>query len=231
MFFSIQQNHLSTFKTDGLENPKNPGNDMELALFRTEGRTFFHTSHSKQAFGEYWDVVQGKKIPKRFWTAEMKAYYTQKAQEAPKPPFFFKITPIGWIFLLASVGFLGYLIYDGNKAPLPKSEVVIAMEQSLAEGDIYFGHFEEYKDSEQLGRISSGLGYGWFKVVKVEGETYHLVKSTEMSKHHQPKEQLDSINFATETIPAKIKEKGTYSIRLLSLDGNSEFYFDDKQTR
>lgn len=229
MFFSIRQNQVAAHKTEGLENPENPGNDMELAIFRTEGRSFFHTSHTKQAFGEYWDVTEGKKISKKHWTPEMKACCAQKTKEAPGPPFFFKITAVGWLFLLACFGFLGYLIYDWNKAPLPKSEDVIAMEQPLAEGDIFFGHFEQYKESEQLGRISDGVGHGWFKIVKVEGDTCHVAKSTEMSKTHQAKEELDNSNFETESTPANVKEKDSYTVRLVSTDGNTEFYLNEKK--
>ncbi|QEC51906.1 hypothetical protein EDD80_11553 [Anseongella ginsenosidimutans] len=223
MFFSIRQHQIAAHETEGLENPKNPGNKMELVLFRTKGRTLFHTSHTKQAFGEYWDVAEGKKISKRLWTSRMKAYCAQKAKEAPKPPFFFKITIAGWIFLLACFAVLGFIVYDENKPPLPKSEDVAAKEQPLAEGDIFFGHFEEYKESEQLGRISAGVGHGWFKILKVENDTYHVAKSTEMSKSHRPKEQMDSTSFEMESIPAKIEEKGAYTIRLLSADGNTEF--------
>ncbi|MGS2738199.1 hypothetical protein [Sinomicrobium sp. M5D2P17] len=229
MFISIRKIEVATHRTDELKNPGNPGNEMQLSIFRTVGRTFFYTSYAKKASGEYWDVVEGKKIPKRLWTSEMKAYCTKKAKEAPRPPFIFKITIFGWIWLVACFATLGYIIYEANKPPLPKSEDVIAMEQPLEAGDLFFGHFEEYKEAEKLGRIASGTGFGWFRIVKVENDIYYVAKSTEMSKGHQPKEQLNNTDFETEVTPTKIKEKGSYSVRLLSTDGNTEFYLDDKK--
>ncbi len=231
MFFSIRQNQVATHTTEGLENPKNPGNDMELVLFRTEGRSFFHTSHTKQAFGEYWDVVQGKKIPKRLWTPEMKAYCTTKAHKAPKPPFFFKITIVGWLFLLLAFGMIGYLVYDGIQAPAKsnKHQQELAEQASISEGDVYFGNYRVYKEKGNV--IGSEGGFGWFKVAKIEDSTYHIAKSVETSDAVKPKEELNSTDFEQKTSAVKAKELGAYHKSLMSEDGLVEFSFSEKKNK
>lgn len=229
MFFSIRQNQVATHKTEGLENPKNPGNEMELAIFRTEGRTFFHTSHTKQAFGEYWDVIQGKKIPKRLWTSEMKAYCTTKTQEAPKPPFFFKITIVGWLFLLFAFGTLAYLVYNGIKAPAKtkKHQQELVEKALVSEGDVYFGNYRIYKEKGNV--IGSKGGFGWFKVVKIEDNTYHIAKSVEASDVAKPKEEMNSTDFEQETSAVKAKELEAYHKAFVSEDGLVEFSFSEKK--
>ncbi|MDX3917418.1 MULTISPECIES: hypothetical protein [Olivibacter] len=73
--------------------------------------------------------------------------------------------------------------------------------EAPAAGDIYFGHYEAYKGKGTP--IGAKIGYGWFKVVKVEGEDYYLARNTEMNKGHKPKEQLNSTDFETESMPRR----------------------------
>lgn len=228
MFIAIDKIEQSAHHTDKLQNPKNPGNAMVLGIYRNKVSTIIYTVHTKKTFGEYWDKVENKKIPKRLWTPEMKEFYKQKALEAPKPPYIYKVTIVGWIFVLGAIALLGYLIYDSVKPPLPKSEEYVAMEAAPAEGDIYFGRYEIYK--EKGNPLGMEGRFGWFKVLKVEGDVYHIAKSTEMNRGHKPKEQLNSTDFETEGMPpVKLTEQTGYNIRFLSDDGLTEIYITDKK--
>ncbi|SFS71433.1 hypothetical protein [Sphingobacterium wenxiniae] len=228
MFLSIQKIEQTVHHIDSLQNPQNPHNAMVLGIYRNKVNSIVYSVYTKKTYGEYWDTVDNKKIPKRLWTPEMKAYYEQKAKEAPKPPYIYKITVVGWLFVLSAIALFGYLIYDSVKPPLPKSETYVAMEQVPSEGDTYFGRYEIYK--EKGTPIGMEGNFGWFKVLKVEGDVYHLATSIEMSKSHKPKEQLNNIDFNTETLPpVKLTEQTGYNIRFKSDDGLTEIYITDKK--
>ncbi|RZF60206.1 hypothetical protein [Sphingobacterium corticibacterium] len=228
MFIAIDKIEQSAHHTDKLQNPKALGNAMVLSIYRNKIRTALYIVNTKKTYGEYWDKVENKKIPKRLWTPEMKALYKEKALEAPMPPYIFKITIIGWIFVLLMTGVFGMIVYNELKSPLPKSEEYLAMEKAPVEGDIYFGRYEIYK--EKGNPLGMEGRFGWFKVLQVEGDIYHIAKSTEMNKGHKPKEQLNSTNFETESMPpVKLTEQTGYNIRFLSDDGLTEIYITDKK--
>ncbi|WP_181151342.1 hypothetical protein [Sphingobacterium gobiense] len=228
MFFHIQKIEQSTHHTDNLQNPKTPGNPMVLGVYRNKARTIFYTIYTKKTFGEYWDSVENKRISKRFWTPEMKEYYQQKALDTPKPPFVFKMTVVGWLFILLFIGVFGYLIYDSVKPPLAKSEKHVAMEQAPVMGDVYFGRYEIYK--EKGNPLGMEGRFGWFKVLKVEGDVYHIAKSTEMNSAHRPKEEMNSTSFESKSLPpVKLTEQTGYNVRFKSDDGLTEIYITDKQ--
>lgn len=228
MFFAIDKIEQSAHHTDKLQNPKTPGNPMVLGIYRNKIRTALYIVNTKKTYGEYWDKVENKKIRKRLWTPEMKAFYNEKALEAPRPPYIFKVTIIGWIFLLLMGSVFGMLVYDAFKPPLPKPATYVAMEQAPVEGDVYFGRYEMYK--EKGNPLGMEGRFGWFKVLKVDGDVYHIVKSTEMSRGHKPKEQLNSTDFETEPMPqVGLKEQTGYNIRFVSDDGLTEIYITDKK--
>lgn len=227
MFFTISKIEQAVHTADHLKNPEQGKHSLLFRVFRTQSRTAFTIVYAKRAFGEFSDVVSQQKIARRQWTPEMKAFAAQKVAEAPKPPFIFKLTIAGWIFAFLVAAFFVYLIYDSAKPPLPKSVKQIAMEQSPATGDIYFGHFESFKNPGDP--IASEVGFGWFKIVKVEGAVYHIARSTQMTKTHHPKEELNSIDFQSESIPALIIQQEAYSINLKSIDEKMEIYINDKK--
>ncbi|MGB3105370.1 hypothetical protein [Sphingobacterium siyangense] len=222
MFFLLQQYEATRFAAGHLQNPQTAEQAMVLVFLRTKMHMAVCTVNSKKATGEFKDLSTGKVISRRLWTAEMKAFYQTKSKEVPRPPFVFKMTILGWIATLLIVAVFGMIIYEGMKPPLPKSAETIAMEQKPAVGDVYFGHFEA--------RPGPGdrLGFGWFKVLKVDGDTYYIAKSTIMSKTSKPKEQLDNSTFEAEGTPVKITEQAGYLINLRSADQGLEIYFTDK---
>lgn len=227
MFFTIEKIELAALPAEELHNPQTPGNAMTLGIFRTKSRMAFYTVYSKKAYAEYWDHVTGKKIVKRRWTPEMKSMAERQVAQAPKAPFIFKLTVVGWLFVLLVIGFFAYLAYDSVKPARPKSESTLAMEKPPIAGDIYFGHYEAY--SKAGDRIASDIGFGWFKVVKVEGNTYYIAMSTTMSKSHKPKEQLNSSDFETEGIPVTISEQQGYMITFKAVDGTMDISVTDKK--
>lgn len=111
---------------------------------------------------------------------------------------------------------------ENTRNAIASTAETIAMEQKPAVGDVYFGHFGA--------RPGPGdrLGFGWFKVLKVDGDTYYIAKSTIMSKTSKPKEQLDNSTFEAEGTPVKITEQAGYLINLRSADQGLEIYFTDK---
>ncbi|MBE8715317.1 hypothetical protein [Sphingobacterium hungaricum] len=228
MFFVINKIEHAVHSNDGLHNPKNPSNPMVLGIYRTQSKTALFTVYSKKAYGEFWDEVTQKKIPRRFWIPEMKAFASQKAAEAPQPPFIFKLTVVGWIFVALMIATMGLIVYQEVKPPVPKSAIYTAMEKAPVVGDIFFGHYEKYK--EKRTPIGAEIGFGWFKIVKVEGSDFYLSKSMEMSKTSKPKEQLNSSDYETETLPAlQLSEQTGYNIRFKSADGLTEVYISEKK--
>lgn len=227
MFFAVSKIEQAVHSNIELQNPKNTANPMKLAIYRQLTRTALFNAHSKKAYAEFWDDVEQKKIARRDWTAEMKAFADQKITEAPKPPYIFKITIIGWIFCLLMASVFVMLVYNELKPDTPKSAEYVAMEQAPEVGDVYFGRYEAYKDAGD--RIASEIGFGWFKVVKVEGDVYHITKSTEMNKTHKSKEELNSTDFEIESTAVKITKQAGYMINLKSTDDKLEIYITDKK--
>lgn len=227
MFFVINKVEQAVHRTDGLHNPKNPSKPMVLGIYRTQSRTALFTVYSKKAYGEFWDDETQKKIANRYWTPEMKAFARQKVAEAPKPPYIFKLTIVGWIFVAIMIATMGLIVYQETKPPVPKSAEYVAMEQAPVVGDIYLGRYEAFKEAGE--RIASEIGFGWFKVVKVEADVYHMAKSTGMSKTHKPKEELNSTDFETEGTPVKITEQAGYMINMKAIDGKMEIYLTEKK--
>jgi len=227
MFISFEKIEQAAYPADHMQNPKHRGNDMILSMCRNKSRTAFFTVYFKKAFGEYWDTIENTRIARQMWTSEMHAFYKAKRIETPKPPFIFKMTIAGWLFTLGIMAFFIYLAYDSMKPPLPKSAEVMHMEKPIAIGDVFFGHFEAYK--EKGDRVASNVGFGWFKISQVAGDTIYVAKSVEMNKGYKPKEQLNSTNFEAEGMPAFIKEKTAYTVRLIAVDTKTDFYFDSKK--
>ena len=228
MFYAISQIEQAVHRPEKMRNPKNPHNPMILRVFRNKVRTAFFTIYAKKAGGEFWDDTEQKKIGRRHWTSEMKVFEKQKVAKAPKPSFIFKFTIVGWIFLAFFIGLFIFIIYDSTKPPLPKSEQAVAMEKTPAEGDIYFGKYEIYK--EKGNPLGAEIRFGWFKVAKVENNEYHIAKSTEMNRGYKPKEQLNNTDFEVQSMPpVKITEQTGYNISFKSDDGLTEIYITDKK--
>ncbi|WP_185218040.1 hypothetical protein [Sphingobacterium mizutaii] len=228
MFFVISKIELAVHRADELPNPKTPFNPMVLGIYRTQSRTALFTVYSKKAFGEFWDQVEQKKIANRLWTPEMKAFAKHKLDEVPQPPFIFKLTIIGWIFVALVIATMGLIVYQEVKPPVPKSATYLAMEETPKVGDVFYGHYENYK--EKGNPIGAEIGFGWFKIVKVEGSDFYLSKSTGMSKTSKSKEQLNNSHFETATLPAvQLLEQTGYNIRFKTADGLTEIYITDKK--
>ena len=71
--------------------------------------------------------------------------------------------------------------------------------------------------------------FGFFKVVKINGDIYQIAKSVEMSKTSKPKDQLNSTSFEQETITVKAKELEPYQKSFVSEDGLVEIYLSEKK--
>lgn len=227
MFFSISRLEEGAFHANELQNPQNKENPMVLGIYRTQSRTAFFTVRSKKVVAEFWDDVTRKKIPTKLWSSEMKAFAQQKINSTPKPSFIFKFTIVGWLFVAAIVCFFGYLVYDSIKPDAPKPATYISMEQAPQVGDIYFGRYEAFKQAGD--RIASNLGFGWFKIINVQGDVYTLAKSTEISISYKPKEQMNNTSFETTGTTATITEHAGYMLNLKAEDGKMEIYLTDKK--
>ncbi|QNL48202.1 hypothetical protein H8S90_15500 [Olivibacter sp. SDN3] len=227
MFFRVEQFEEAVFETESLANPIAPANAMVLVFYRTWLGTAICNAYSKKPRGEYWDTVQKRKIARRHWTPAMRTFHDEKITAVPRAPYTFKFTIFGYIFILAIIAFFAYLTYDSTKPPLPKSREAIAMEEAINVGDVFFGHLEAFKvKGDPLG---ARVRFGWFKVVSVEQDTFFIAPAREMNKVYKAKETLNSTDFEEESTPALIKTRETYSIRMLSVDEKTEYYFDSKK--
>ena len=120
MFFNVDKIEQEIYSVDGLQNPKDKNNPMGFGLYRTFIRTLMFRGYSKQAFGEFWDDATGKLIPRRLWTTEMKAFAMEKVAGVSKPPFVFKMTIAGWIFVVLIIALFVFLAYEEFKTSIPK---------------------------------------------------------------------------------------------------------------
>ncbi|MGN0003445.1 MAG: hypothetical protein ACI35V_08425 [Sphingobacterium composti] len=226
MFLSLSKIDVGTYQDTRLINPINPNNPLVLTFYRTKSHAAFFTVYSKQVEPVFWDGVTQKRISRGKWSQKMHAFVKRNINDVQKPPFIFKFTIVGWIFVLALIGFFSYLTYNGLKPAGPKSERFVAMHKNPVAGDIYFGRFEQFKTKDD--RIAYKNGFGWFKVVKVDDSAYYMSKSKEMSKSALPKESLNSVDFENESVPVLIKELG-FQISMESVDGLLEVYLTDKK--
>ncbi|QDH79611.1 hypothetical protein FKX85_11405 [Echinicola soli] len=235
MWIRIEEISIRQIDANHLENPKSAGGPMVLNLFQREGRTVFSITRNKKVYPQYLETpasnraAHGIRIPNRKWTNEMKAFAQQELGKIPPQKGIFKITIVGWLFLLLAFGTLGYLVYEGIQAPAKakKHQQEMAVKATVSEGDVYFGKYRVYKEKGNF--IGSEGGFGWFKVVKVENGTYYIAKSVEMSDTAKPKEQLNSNGFEKESMAVKAKELGAYHKSFASGDGLIEISFSEKK--
>lgn len=123
---------------------------------------------------------------------------------------------------------LALIVYNELKPPTPKTAEAVAMEKAAVAEDIFFGHYEMYK--EKGNPLGAEIGFGWFKITKVDDNNFYLSKSTEMSNASKPKEQMNHTDFETENLPVvQLSEIIGYNIRFKSADGLTEIYITDKK--
>ncbi len=227
MFFVINNIQQAVYNTLELQNPKKADNPMSFRVYRRLTRTALFSVHSKKAFGEFRDEVEGKNISTRFWTQQMKAFAAEKVSEIVKLPYIFKFTILGWIFCVLVVAVFTMLIYNETKPPVKKPAEYLAMEASPLPGDIYFGHFEAFNEPGKT--IASNIGFGWFIIVNKDGDNYYVSKSTQMNKTYRPKEELNNTDFESEHTSFKIIEQTGFLINMKSVDGKTTLYITDKK--
>jgi len=212
-----------------LDNPRNSENPMELILFQQEASTAFFISRNKKVLAEYYEKLTSRPIAKRKWNPEMHRFVQQELSKLPVHKGLFKITIIGWLFLLLAFGLLGYLAYEGLQEPIKREayEQKMTEKSAVAVGDIYFGNYRFYKEKGNM--LGSVGGFGWFKVVAIDQGVYRIAKSKEISKQAKPKEQMNSREFEVETSAVIAKNHEAYNKQFVSQDGLIEFNFEEKQ--
>lgn len=77
--------------------------------------------------------------------------------------------------------------------------------------------------------LGSEGGFGWFKIVSIDNDTYLISKSVEISKTAKPKEQMNSTDFEQETSAVKAKEMEAYTKQFVSEDGLIEVNLNEKK--
>lgn len=212
-----------------LENPKNPDSPMALALFQRESRSVLHVYKPKKVFPQYIETPAGNRIPKRKWSTQMNDFAQQEIAKLPPQKGVRKLTIFGWILFLFAFALIGYAVYETATLPAQKKayQQEMAEKATVSEGDIYFGRYRVYKEKGNM--LGSQGGFGWFKVVKIENDTYHIAKSVEISDTAKPKEELSNTDFEQKTSAVKAKELGAYAKQFLSEDGLIEFNLDEKK--
>lgn len=229
MWIRISKIDVKQLGATNLDNPVKAGSPMALALYQQEGRTAFFISMNKRVFAEYRETPAGTLIPKRKWTPEMDQFARAELAKIPTQKGVFKLTVFGWLFFLLAFGFLGYLFYEGMQAPAKREayEQRMTDQATVEAGDIYFGRYRIYKEKGNM--LGSQGGFGWFKVLRIENDHYHIAKSVEISKEAKPKEQMNSTDFEPEATVVKAKELEAYSKQFISEDGLTEFNFNEKK--
>lgn len=229
MWIRISKIDVRQVDASHLENPKNVATPMMLSLYQQESRMAFFVSKHKKILAEYLQVPGGSSIPKRKWSAQMNEFAQVELEKTPPGKGSFKITVVGWLFFLFAFGLLGYIAYEGVQEPARKEAYQQRMTESakVAAGDIYFGTYRAYNEKGNM--LGSKGGFGWFKVVEIENDTYYIAKSTQLSDVAKPKEQMNSVDFEKETSAVKAKELGAYMKQFVSEDGLLEFSLNEKK--
>ena len=229
MWIRITDAIIKKVEADHLKNPKDPEKPMVLAFFQRESRSVLHVHQLKKVFPKYYQTPTGGSIPTRKWTHEMEAFAQQELAKLPPQNGRFKITIFGWIMLLFSFSLIGYAVYE--TATLPAQKEAYAQKNaalaSVKEGEIYFGRYRVYQEKGNF--TGSEGGFGWFKVVSIENDTYHIAKSVEISTAAKPKEQMNSSDFEEKSFAVKAKELEAYTKQFLSEDGLTEFNLGERK--
>lgn len=230
MWIKLSELTVQQIKADQLKSPANPDSPLELYLFQRESSTAFFVSRNKKVLAKYIEKSSRVQIPKRKWTKHMQSFAEQSINNVPNQKSVFKITILGWLLLLVATALLGYIAYKEIQAPAKKARFEQKLEKAatIHVGEIYFGHFEEFKESKALGRISSKIGFGWFKVVKIEHNKYYISKGIQMSKKSIPKERLNNKEFEQGSTPVTAKEITAYNKTFESADRHIVFYLTQK---
>ncbi|WP_461532305.1 hypothetical protein [Sinomicrobium sp.] len=230
MWIRITDISVKRVDANNLENLENPGNHMLLDLFQRETSTAFFVTKNKRVYFRYIETATGKTVPRRKWTEPMKTFAQRELEQIPLQKSVFRLTVVGWIFLLGALVLFGYLAYDGLVAAPERTEQHEKRRAELTQlhpGDIYLGRIEVYKEKgNPLGMQGE---FGCFKVVSIDGDTYHLAKSIEMSKTARPIEQMNSSDFEEQTIEVKAKELSAYYKTFASEDGLTQISFREKK--
>lgn len=229
MWFRVTDIIVNRVDANQLENPKNSGSPMALALFQRESRTVLHVYKPKKVFPQYIETPAGNRIPKRKWSTQMHDFAQQEIAKLPPQKGVRKLTIFGWILFLFAFALIGNAVYETVTLPAQKKayQQKMAEKATVSEGDIYFGRYRIYKKKGNM--LGSEGGFGWFKVVSIENGTYHIAKSVDISDTAKPKEQMNNTDFKQETSAVKAKELNAYTKQFVSEDGLIEFNLDEKK--
>lgn len=229
MWIRITKIGIKQIDASHLENPKKPGSPMTLNLYQLESRAVFFVVKSKKAIAKYLETSTGTRIPKRKWSPQMEELARNESAKVTLLKGGFKITLLGWPVLLLAIYLIGYAIYETVTLPVRKEayKQEMAASATVHEGDIYFGNYRFYKEKGNF--VGSKGGFGWFKVVSIENDTYHIARSVEMSDTAKPKEAMNSTDFEEETSAVKAKELEAYTKQFISEDGLIEFTAQEKK--
>lgn len=229
MWISITDISVKQVDASHLRSPIDEDNQMILNLFQREGRSAFWLTQNKRVYPQYLDAATGKVISRRKWTDQMKSFAQKELDNLPPQKGRFKITIVGWIFLLFAIGVLGFVTIEAIQAPAKKQryQQELAKKATVTEGDIYLGRIEVYKEKGNF--LGRKLEFGWFEVKKIENDTYYIAKSVEMAKKHQDVKPQSNTKFSDTTIAVKPKELEAYHKTFISEDGLTEISFTEKK--
>jgi len=229
MWISITDISVKQIDASHLKSPVGPNNQMILNLFQREGRSAFWLTQNKRVYPQYIDTATGKVISRRKWTDQMKSFAQKELDNLPPQKGRFKITIVGWILLLFVVGIFGYITIEAVQAPAKKRQYQqeLAKKARVAEGDIYLGKIEVYK--EKGNPLGMKLEFGWFKIQKIENDTYYIAKSVEMAKKSQDVKPQSNTKFSETNIAVKPKELEAYYKTFISEDGLTEISLTEKK--
>lgn len=229
MWISITDISIKQVDASHLSGPNGLNNPMSLNLFQREIRSAFWITKNKKVYSQYLTTATGVVISKSKWTDQMKSFAKKELELLPPQKGRFKITILGWLLLLFAIGLLGFLIKQAVEAPAKalQYQQELARKATVAEGDIYFGRIEVYKEKgNSLGMKGE---FGWFKVKRIDKGTYHIAKSVVMAKKSQDVKPESNTKFNDTTIAVKPKELEAYHKTFISDDGLIEISLTQKK--
>lgn len=99
---------------DHLLNSANKRKKIDFIIYRNQLNMAILRSSYVKPYGEFWDMHSNRKIKKSEWSLKMEDFARVELRNTKRPAYIFKITALGWIFLLVTIALLIFVIYDSN---------------------------------------------------------------------------------------------------------------------
>lgn len=218
MIISVTKSYNSYFEDRvSLKGPAaNAPTEMIFALQQQKVETGFSTTIGKKPVASFYDIVSGKPIEPRYWTAEMQQYAKSMIAKKPVPNAGVKYTMFGKLFIgFATILFISCIAYLAYAIMLKAPQDKLNKESFTAMpvvGDKYFGNL--FGDEFNKGGT---LKSAWIKVNSIN--TADSIAEIQLSN------QIGATTFNTESMDHENFSGKTYTVKFRVNDKASEVIF------